>query len=130
MCPVLSEDSVHRRSINIAPGTIFSRYVYKYSPEVVPTDQTLEASPKEVAPEVLSELDGLVHRPVPVPEVRGLRVSKVEPKALLRAVIRQLSTSCTLLDRCYAAYKPMAWAKFRMPSSVRTSGELRPDMMT
>lgn len=102
-------------------------------PEVVPADKTLKTASKDRMPKVLTDLRGLVSPPVPVTEVGGLGSASVEPKALLRA--RCGTTSCQLppsKESMYPihAYKPMALAQFSIPSPVRTSGELSPDIIT
>lgn len=76
----------------------------------------------------MADFNSLVDSPISVPEVRRLRVTEMNAKALSGTaedhglVILDIGDDMT--------YKPMARAKLTIPLSVRTAAELTPEMTT
>lgn len=97
-------------------------------PEVVASDETLEACADIRVAKVLSELDGLVARAVSVAQVCALGIAQVDAEALRRA--GEIEASAGISHAGRVTHNPMARAKFKIPASVRTAGELRPEMTT
>ena len=85
----IASDAIRRRRRDSreedGPG-VSQGPVLEVHPEVVPPDERLEAGAQRGAPEVLPQLDALVHCAVAVAQVGRERVSEVDAEALLRAV--------------------------------------------
>lgn len=101
----------------------------KCSPEVVTSNETLQAGAHGRTSEVLAKLNGLVYGTITVPKVGRLRVTKVDAEAFGGAVGGQCREE-PIIEIGSRTHKPIARAKLMTPSSVRTSGELRPEMTT
>ncbi len=68
---------------------------------------------------------------MPVTQVRGLGVTKVDSETFGGTVTTMLCFLITDSVRVeFVTYKPIARAKLTIPSSVRTAGELFPEIMT
>ena len=53
---------------------------------MVPADESLQTRPYRGRAKVLAKLDRLVHEPIAIAQVGGLRVAEVDAEALDRAV--------------------------------------------
>ena len=94
-------------------------------PEVVASDETLEACADIRVAKVLSELDGLVARAVSVAEVRALGVAQVDAEALRRAGESKHQRGFRTLERARVALRTIRRhvrsLRYRHPSGRRES---------
>ena len=96
-------------------------------PKVIATNKALTASANSGIAKVLANLDGLVYCTVTVAKISRLGVAEMDSKTFRRAA-KQRKFTDKQSDAEY--YNPIACAKLMTPLSVKTAGELRPEMTT